>query len=344
MNSTASIGIRTRKRLADRNKLPRSLWYPADNPAPDEETWEVHFPEVSATIRRTSVTVLAYSFFCFLTLGQSFKDIFEAGGITIPFGGTTITARAFLTVGPLVLLGLMAYLHIYVGRWETLRRGRDPDTLTPPHIFNLANPLAAFLSWLNFYLLAPVILFWFAAKAMAAPNGWIIDSIAIFGTVMLFFLALRRSRGWKRFLMWLALATVVGFGIAWDQTVTASDLRGFYRVNLRGAELEAADFSGFNLAYGSFQSANLQRTDMRNADLTSALLNGADLRGADFDSTDLTLAILVQADLRGAVNLYCRQLTTAVFKFAYRDPKLACGEPIPEPPLAAGQQSGIPAN
>jgi uncharacterized protein YjbI with pentapeptide repeats len=60
-----------------------------------------------------------------------------------------------------------------------------------------------------------------------------------------------------------------------------------------------------------------------------AKLGGANLSGADLSGADLT-----QAELHTALNLTCAQLVQAKnWEAAYRELKLACGKPIPKPPV-----------
>ena len=59
------------------------------------------------------------------------------------------------------------------------------------------------------------------------------------------------------------------------------------------------------------------------------MLREAKLSGAD----------LHKANLSGAENLTCKQIKYARnWETAYRDPELACGAPIPEPPEESGRQ------
>ncbi len=124
--------------------------------------------------------------------------------------------------------------------------------------------------------------------------------------------------------------------------------------NLQGMDLSGAELSGVNLSWTTFSDSNLQgarfvwanlsnarfrRADLQSAHFCSASLTyakfyKAKLRGADLGNTNLQGAHFGSADLRGVKNLTCEQLhKTTKFESAYRDPSLACGLPIPKPPV-----------
>lgn len=131
--------------------------------------------------------------------------------------------------------------------------------------------------------------------------------------------------------------------------------------NLQGADVRDAYLKNVTLREAILQKALLGGADLERADLSDATLEGADLVGANLkrtnlDNTKLRGAILagrtlrrstiwLRADLRGARNITCSKLTTAKkWEMAYRDPALACGAPIPEPPKAGairGQERDI---
>ena len=105
---------------------------------------------------------------------------------------------------------------------------------------------------------------------------------------------------------------------------------------LRKVELHEAKLAYATLVCAHLLEANLRGADLMKADLQSAFLMNADLRNADLARTDLRGADLTSADLRGVRGIRCGQLREALFwEKAYRDEKLACGEPIPPAPIPA---------
>jgi uncharacterized protein YjbI with pentapeptide repeats len=94
-----------------------------------------------------------------------------------------------------------------------------------------------------------------------------------------------------------------------DFTVDFSkkELKGLnlYGADLRGAKLNATNFSGSNLSKATFNGArlngaNLSGADLRKTDFSDAKLSGANLSGVDLSSADLRGADLSMTDLSRA--------------------------------------------
>ena len=67
------------------------------------------------------MTIVGFCLFCLLTLGAPDTNLLSTNAkIDIPFADTSVTYSAFITVGPLLLLGLSVYLQIFLGRWAEL--------------------------------------------------------------------------------------------------------------------------------------------------------------------------------------------------------------------------------
>jgi len=67
------------------------------------------------------LVLLAYCFFCALSLGTPDVSLIASTAIIIiPFADTEITFSSFLLIGPVVLLGIAFYLHLFIGEWITL--------------------------------------------------------------------------------------------------------------------------------------------------------------------------------------------------------------------------------
>ncbi len=102
-------------------------------------------------------------------------------------------------------------------------------------------------------------------------------------------------------------------------------------------DLEEADLTEANP-----QGAPLWNANLRGADLQEATLDGWNLQGADIDGANLSKADFEGADLHSARNLTCEQLTSARnWELAYRDEEIACGAPIPEPPLEGAAEGDM---
>jgi uncharacterized protein YjbI with pentapeptide repeats len=125
-----------------------------------------------------------------------------------------------------------------------------------------------------------------------------------------------------------------------DETCLAALKRGAVSWNAWRAEhpavrpdLSSAGLRGHDLAGTDLSDADLHQADLRGTILSKAKLIGADLAGANvfkavFDGSDLSRANLV-----GARFLNCAQLATAMnWQSAFRDPDLACGASVPDPP------------
>ena len=92
--------------------------------------------EPSGTIRRVMLLLVGYSFFCILMLSQPDVALLSsAAEIKVPFANTDISFIAFLITGPLVLAGVTAYLHNFIGQWLAFGGRRVPEAL--PFLFNM---------------------------------------------------------------------------------------------------------------------------------------------------------------------------------------------------------------
>ena len=305
------------KRLTDRARWPRLWWYPL--PPPDErltaEQWKEQHGEVSGTIRRVMLLLLGYSFFCILTLGAPDASLVSSNAkIKIPFADTEIAFSSFILIGPLVLLGIAAYLHLFAGKLlELNHHPLSKDQAPLPYVFNMReNRLARIFSTLVFHWLVPLILGYFAYKASPQPDGWQVASLA--GCVAVVFLYLHVRRGMYegahngvraiRWLVVLALAFLAYAGYEGRNPFQRQlDLFG---AKLAAEDLRRANLSGIDLRQADLQGTNLARTDLREADLRGALLNGAELQGAR-----LRGAVLNGLDLSRATNLSQEQIDVA---------------------------------
>lgn len=164
----SSAFARLRERVTDRERWPRRWWWPpglADSALPEEDRKRQH-DELSMTIRRAMMTLVAYSFFCLFTLGQPDAVLLE-GRIKIPFADITVDFFDFLIIGPLILIAFAAYMHIFIGSLNAVRWPEPSKAL--PFLFNLPGGFSKLITWLLFYGLVPFVLWKFAQKA--GPHG-----------------------------------------------------------------------------------------------------------------------------------------------------------------------------
>ena len=98
------------QRLSNREKFPRSLWFPVSQSLghDSQEDWQQDFKDVSDTVRRSMFALLGYAGFCALALGQSDEQILKTAGFKLPIIGSTVTVEGFMLMGPLLLIVVTA--------------------------------------------------------------------------------------------------------------------------------------------------------------------------------------------------------------------------------------------
>ena len=363
MNRIASIAAKIWQRLSNRTKLPRRLWYP---PAPvdiyDQDLWQKQFDDVCTTIRRSMFGIIGYSAFCLVALGQPDAELLREAAVQLPIVNTKVSIAGFMIIGPLVLVGLSAYLHIFIGRWVKMKWGKSMDSLSPPYIFNLPDKSAAVISAFLFYWLPPIVLAAFVFKGQPYNDfEYQILQVSLIVTMLFVLLAIRRCpdarRKFQNPVLWLVLL-VLFVSINIDSLdgperrlnliranlihVSLRDVN-LSRARLITADLTDADLTGANLTRARLFDANLTRANLTRANLSFANLSniGTNLAGANLSDANLTdanltganlsLANLNGTDLRGAIGLNCEKLATATnWQYAFRDPEFSCGKPIPE--------------
>jgi hypothetical protein len=129
----------------------------------DEDTIRMH-RECSRTINRMFLAIVGFSLFCVITLSGSDEGLLGVGAeIGLPFAGVRMTVKNFVIVGPLILISLTAYLHLFVGEWAKLH-DRVPLPKRAANFFNFEGLFARLLTNLAFYWLPPGILCFFGAS------------------------------------------------------------------------------------------------------------------------------------------------------------------------------------
>jgi uncharacterized protein YjbI with pentapeptide repeats len=103
--------------------------------------------------------------------------------------------------------------------------------------------------------------------------------------------------------------------------------------NLSGADLSGTDLMGANLRKANLSGANFTDAGLEGVNFSEADLGGASFSGALLGSVNFEKANLSGTDLRGVRALTCEELRQAInWEEAIRDPELACGAEIPDPP------------
>lgn len=270
-------------------------------PMESTDNLEKHHRETSETIRRAMLTLIAFCFFCAMSLAQPDMMFFGDQTISVPVAQTAVNFTAFMIVAPLTLLGLTTYLHVFLGHARRIAEVPEGDRL--PTLFNMDKGLGCKVAYFVFYWLAPLVLSGFAWKAALQKRlgAWLF-LVALLTAATLLWVQLRRDlpKGtrWKRTLLWIALASALFVAtdcVVWiivdrEASIVTRNLRDWRSWDLRGADLQDASLRGANL-----RGARLGRADLRGADLSGANLNEADL-----NRTDLRGAVLTRADLRNA--------------------------------------------
>ena len=225
--------------------------------------------ELSRTIRRVMLALVAYIFFCLLTLAAPDANLLAANAnIDVPFADVKIQYASFLFVGPLILIVLTAYLQVFFGRWIAMG-GREPHDCLP-FLFNMPGAAPKAFTYLLFYWAVPGLLVVFAWKGLPRPGmPWLVLTAALV-TAVLVFLQIRRCpapvRGlrnaprWVLFSVLTCLAGMAG-GDASTDTGFLHTLQFSRTLDLRKAWLVDQDLRGLNLDGANLVEANLSSAD-----------------------------------------------------------------------------------
>ena len=275
--------------------MPRLLWWPLrDVVKEDEDAARMH-SECSRTIKRMFLAILAFSLFCVVTLSGSEEGLLGVGTeIELPFAGVRMTVKNFVIVGPLILVALTVYLHLYVGEWVRLHHYVSL-LKRAANFFNFEGFVAKLFTNVAFYWLTPAVLCFFFWKSIPLPLSFQVLSIVVFSTALIIWLSIRRCNGDYRLYWngakWLVLLGMISFyayawflGIAWSRVLY----------------LESSNLEGKNLVEFNLRGANLSKANLKNAKLVGAILSEADLNRAILDSADFSNAILEGAVLHKA--------------------------------------------
>jgi hypothetical protein len=345
----AMLGKRIAKQLYDIDSTATASLLPVASATKKStlkpEDWERQHDEISNTVRRVMLTVLAYSVFCGLTLAST-KDASLFGvnsKIELPIAGTSIDYSTFLTVGPLILIGLIMYLHLFLQSSSDLARPQGANPL--PYLFNMENPLAIILSGFLHYWLPVLLLFQFAWIAAPQPMaGFWLGLVSIGMGIVMAYLHMARTSGENEGIarqltrvMFFTFCLLFALQMASGGAMVKRSLM-LEGANLENTKLSGANLFGANLDGAQFTGVDLTNVNFRNASLgkvnfNELILKGADLRGADITTTVFGNATLYDADLRGAIGLSCDKLKSVEnLQTVHRDLDYSCKYDFPESP------------
>jgi len=346
--STAVVNNGIWARLRDRERWPRKWWWPHVEPITSTDNLDKHHHETSETIRRAMLTLIAFCFFCAMSLAQPDMMFFGNQTISVPVAQTAVNFAAFMIVAPLTLLGLTIYLHVFLGHARRIAVVPEGDRL--PTLFNMERGPGATVAYFVFYWLTPLVLSGFAWKAALHKKlGVWLFVVALITAATLLWVQLRRDlpkgKPLKRALLWIMFAgalfattdCVVWMFVDREASIVTRNLRDWRSWDLRGALLRDASLRGANL-----RRARLGRADLRGADLS-----GANLNEADFDSADLRGALLLRADLRNAnfedTQLECTFVAEANFAGAvFKNTDLTYTIGVSPALVDEGHRTGLP--
>jgi uncharacterized protein YjbI with pentapeptide repeats len=300
--SLSSLLHQLSKRLQDQSLPPRSWWYPIRDRRSDKpEDQQKQHDDLSKTINRTYLSLIGTAFFCLVTLGGSDESLVGTGAkIDVPFAGVSINVVGFLTVGPIILISMTAFLHIFVEEW--LKYSSISREKRAACLFNIDGPAASLLTYFIFYALCPLVLFWFVYKAQPHRERYLVFWPAMAFTLLLLFLAIRRCPAEKRrlnIINWLFFILCI---IASIQVLRVGLLirpLNLFEANLQGKNLEYSDLTGADLRRANLQDAKLTGAKLIRADLNQANLLRADMRGAELSYANFEGANFEQAILDG---------------------------------------------
>lgn len=274
--------------------------------------------ETSKIIRRIMTMMIGYSFFCLLTLAAPDTSfIANDSYIKVPFANTEIIASHFLLIGPLVLIAIAAYLHIYMAYFIAIEHTDHNNQL--PFIFNIKRPkLAGLLSALIFYLLPPVTIFFFWRKSylLSLSTSFYLALLTIIVIIIFIILLIQRRKKHSKIKVIFLMILLLSMPILMFINYQYKDGAYLYRADLQGKDLRDVRFIGANMIEANFTSADLRGAVLKDADLQDALLVGAKLQEAILTNANLNGVNFKKANLEGA-NLEGAQLEGVNFRGAY---------------------------
>jgi len=302
------------------------------------------YNDISNTIRKVFYWLVGSSVFCIITIiGLPDSQLLApTTTIDLPVINYKIGFHEFLIVGPVILITLTIYLHIFVGQHKLLK---GCGMYMHPSLPSFNNWPSRLIVAISFYWVAPITLAVFTWKAWPGHFGYMLLTMSMIVSFCLVYLQIRRCSSVMR--PWVLpglLAVFLGFWHFVTSEVhsrqlnlikvdfSSKDLRSSRLVGamlqesiLSNANLSATDLSGAN-----FTKATLEHTDLSNADLGKSIMDYASmdhanlaysnigqssLKNIDISNSDLSHARLVNSNLTNAT-IYSSELVEANLEFA----------------------------
>lgn len=319
------------ERIRNHQKWPRSWWWPHSTSESENQEidWKKQHDEVSSTIRRVMLSIVAYSAFCLFTLSAPDSELVTKK-INLPFADVELNLINFIIIGPLLLICLLIYMHIFINYLNTISKEKISETL--PYLFNLPGRVPSLLTSFFFYWLAPIVLYFFIYKAQ--PHRSADTSIFLFvATVVTATLIFFQLRNWSKDiserrkisyrLLWVVFFCAIIFaGYIPGRPLFINSMKvfgiGVHKEKMTEAEtlMSHADdvlvelvrqerqlklmLRGLNLVGEDLTKIDLNTLDFRNANLSNAILEGLNLSYKNFSGSNLGGANLSKANLSGA--------------------------------------------
>jgi uncharacterized protein YjbI with pentapeptide repeats len=305
--------------IADRNRWPRTWWYPVPPQGKRHRDAVKQLHESYAkTINKTMFALLGVGLYCLLKVfGESDKSLIVANTtIQTPVVGTAISFQSFLVVAPFLLVILTVYLHIVYGHWLQLERERErenkkteeknnklADTDEPdstiesiPALFSFKERLPRLFTNLVFYWFVPLTLWFMARKAFALREFILPFSFgASIVTLALLFLQINRCPDSKPQSEFTSKRSIWNLFL-WS-AMNLFSKRGFWNLP---RWIAFGALAAFTLNLPSLSESFRRPLDLQREDLHGAWLQGLDMAGADMNNANLQGANLAGANLQGA--------------------------------------------
>lgn len=171
----------------------------------DVEQWNAQHKEISLTLRVMTRILLITCIFCLITVSGS-PDIALLSNkynVPLPFGAGQVPFAGFLIAGPLLLIGLLIYSHIFLGMHHKLETNLPTlgkgNLYRLPYIFNSGGIFSRILCFFIFYLLVPFTILVFSARTTSGnpTHHYIANTIASLLVIGLFIAHFKRHRKQK---------------------------------------------------------------------------------------------------------------------------------------------------
>jgi len=259
--------------------------------------------ELSITVRRTMYVMLAYSASCGVIIAQpDVPFVLTSSGVQIPIINVAVNLKAFLVVGPLGLVVLTAYLHLFLAKLEKLEQIFELDKYDKqPFLFNFQDRFSRLLAFLIFYATPPLVMVAFSWKSAVIRGRfqmYFATVVVTVGIILIYLKSrskLRLRRRWFIAVIFFIIGIVSLIAMAFLYLETGFKLRrnlNLERAQLTEAILTNVDLSMANMRDADLRGADLRRAFMWDADLSRANLSRANLVGAYLNGVKLNNTII----------------------------------------------------